>query len=245
VPDPRDAFFVRVAEGCLGSCAYCAVPRARKRLRSKPLPEIERELRAGLAEGRRAIFVVGTDVGAWGRDLGLDLTALLDCVLGLPGDFRLNFFAVEPWWLIREPAAVARLASSPRVASLVVPVQSGSDRLLGAMRRQYTAAEVEDCLARIRAGNPGVVLRSHVIVGYPGETREDLAATGAHLARARFHFVEVHRFSARPGTPAAALAPTASPAEIDRRWRRMRRLERRLRLANYARLLPRALAGRV
>jgi threonylcarbamoyladenosine tRNA methylthiotransferase CDKAL1 len=204
---------VQVAAGCAGRCAYCITRFARGPLRSRPMEEICREVVALVEEGVCEVQFTAQDVSAWGMDTGEALPALVRAVSAVPGDFLIRPGMMNPATVKRILVPLAEACREGKVFSFLhLPVQSGSDAVLAAMARGYTAAEYEDMVATFREICPGVRICTDFIVGYPTETEEDFAATLALLRRVRPEKVNVTRYSPRPGTAAAALK--AQPERI-------------------------------
>lgn len=197
---------VQVAAGCAGRCAYCITRFARGPLRSRPGEEICREVCALAEGGACEVQFTAQDVSAWGMDTGDTLPDLIRAVSAVPGNFRVRLGMMNPATVKRILVPLAEACRDGKVFSFLhLPVQSGSDAVLGAMGRGYTAAEYEEMVATFREICPDVRICTDFIVGYPTETEEDFAATLALLRRIRPEKVNVTRYSPRPGTAAAAL----------------------------------------
>ena len=207
----RTRFTLKVQDGCAGRCSYCAVRLARGAPWSIAARDAVAQARGAVAAGCGEIVLSGIDVGAY-RDpeSGADLAALVGRLTALPGLVRLRLSSIEPGHLT---AALIAALDHPLVARhLHVPLQSGDDAVLAAMGRPYSWREYRAALAAAREGLPGLAVSTDLIVGFPGE---DDAAFGRSLAAIAppgglFARVHVFAFSARAGTPAAALA--APPA---------------------------------
>ncbi len=208
--------FVAVQRGCSMGCAYCIVPSVRGPWRSRPLEEVLEECRRVLGGGAADLTLLGQTVDAWGRDLSprRSFAALLRAVHDLPGLKRLHFVTSHPLFLDGETASL--FGELPRLARWVhLPPQSGSDRVLRAMRRGYTRKKYLETVELLRRADPGVEIAGDFICGFPGETEEDHRATLSLLEEVRFSQCYVFKYSPRPGTPAASLAPL--PPEVVRR----------------------------
>ena len=213
-------------EGCSKYCSYCVVPYTRGEEVSRPFDDVLVEV-AGLADrGVREITLLGQNVNAYRGAMGgtaeiADFALLLDHVAAIPGVERLRFTTSHPnEFSQRLIDAYGRL---PQLVSHVhLPVQHGSDRILMAMKRGYTAMEYKSTIRKLRAVRPGISLSSDFIVGFPGETEDDHAKTMKLIDDigydASFSFV----FSKRPGTPAAALADD-TPQDL--KLRRLQQLQ--------------------
>lgn len=195
---------LKVQEGCSYHCAYCVVPHARGKARSRPLPEVLAEARRALDEGFREIVLTGTCIGSYGNDLSPRLT-LAECagaIARLPGIERLRVSSIEPWEV--EEDLIALAAGEPVLCPhFHLPLQSGDDGLRRRMRRPGTSAEFLALVARIREKLPDAGITTDVIVGYPGETDAEFAATYEVCRQAQFSRMHVFRYSARPFTLAA------------------------------------------
>ena len=229
----RDVHSIRVASGCLEQCSFCAIRTAEGPLRSKPLDHVLREFDEGLALGRTEFELIGTDVGAYGQDAGVTCMDLLGSIFGRPANFRLTILDAHPRWLLLfENALIPLLATNVgRIRLVMIPVQSGSERMLQLMRRGYSAPEVTRSLSALRTAAPGLTLGTHVLVGFPGETDEDFEHTCRLLNVLQFDRVSIYIYSERPGTQAADL-PGRVPDDVKAR-----------RVRDLLRALPNAAAG--
>ncbi len=221
----RSRAYLRVQEGCDLRCSYCIIPAVRGGSRSLPADEIVSRFSRLLGAGFREVVLTGVNTGDYGRDLTPrdDLAGLLARLGGLGGDFRVRLNSVEPRCVTR--GLVGVMAGDARIARhLQVPLQSGSDRILRAMRRNYRAADYARVLALLRSSVDGIGLGADVIVGFPGETDADFETTMTFVRDSGLSYLHVFSYSRRPGTPAAEL-PGQLPAEvIKQRSRRLRAL---------------------
>jgi len=215
--------FVSVMEGCSKYCSYCIVPYTRGAEVSRPLDDVLAEV-AGLArQGVREVTLLGQNVNAY-RDADADLADLIEGVHAMPEIERIRYTTSHPREMTQRLVdAYARL---PKLVShLHLPVQSGSDRILAAMKRGYTALEYKSIVRRLRAARPGLSLSSDFIVGFPGETAADFEATLRLIDEVGFDASFSFLYSPRPGTPAAELADD-TPAET--KTQRLLRLQARI-----------------
>ncbi len=201
---------VVLAQGCTSACTYCFSRLARGRLASLPAETIAARVAEAYARGAREIRLTGLDTAAWGADLP-GRPNLADLLLRLrerPEDLRLRVGMMSPQSLLPFLGEYLAALDDARVFRFLhLPVQSGSDRVLSAMRRGYTAATFLRIVADARARFPDLHLATDVIVGFPTEEDDDQARTVDLLERAEPETVNVTRFSTRPGTPAARLPP--------------------------------------
>ena len=212
LPPPRvdgASAFVSIMEGCSKYCSYCVVPYTRGEEFSRPFEEVLTEV-AGLADqGVKEITLLGQNVNAYRGRMGgteeiADFALLIEYVAEIPGVERIRYTTSHPNEFTQRLIDV--YAKVPQLVShLHLPVQHGSDRILAAMKRGYTALEYKSTIRKLRAVRPDISLSSDFIVGFPGETEDDHARTLKLIEDigydASFSFI----FSPRPGTPAAAL----------------------------------------
>ena len=226
----RTALTVRVQTGCEERCSYCIIPSTRGRSRSKELSHVVREMRSAAAAGYREIVVTGVHLGSYGRDLGdgTTLTALVRTLAEWPDDVLFRISSLEPMDCADEIVELA--AASPRLAPhFHLPLQHGSDRMLRAMQRPYTADFYERLVHRIHAVLPDASIGSDVIVGFPGETDQDFEQMSALLERLPLSHLHVFPYSDRPGTAASPMPGKIDGTTIRGRGRRVRDIGERLR----------------
>ena len=213
LPDParRTDAIVPIASGCLGACSYCLTRLAWGALHSAPLQAVVDEARGWLAEGFREVQLTAQDTGVWGRDLDgdkrlPDLVRAVASIGAAPEGYRVRIGMLNPDSLAEVLEGLSRAMLLPRVYRFAhVPVQSGSDRVLGLMRRGYAAQEYERLVAALRGAVPGVTVHTDVICGFPTESEEDFERTLGLMRRVRPDVTNVKAFSARPGTEAASM----------------------------------------
>jgi tRNA-2-methylthio-N6-dimethylallyladenosine synthase len=204
-PSPRLKAMVTVMQGCDNFCSYCVVPYVRGRERSRPAAEIIDEVSAQAEAGVREVTLLGQNVNSYlDYDSGLDFPGLLARVARVPDLWRVRFTTSHPKDL--SPRLIEVMASEDKVMEqLHLPVQSGSDRMLKAMRRGYTRAEYLTKVAETRTRLPGLALGSDFIVGFPGESDEDFEASLSLLDEVGYDFLFSFKYSDRPYTKALKL----------------------------------------
>jgi len=227
---PAIAEEVVIAQGCTSGCSYCFSRLARGPIASVPAEAVVARAAQALARGARELRLTGLDTAAWGSDLpgAPGLPELLGALRALPGDFRLRVGMMSPQSLVPRIDDYLAALDDPRFYRFLhLPVQSGSDRLLSAMHRGYDVATFRRAVDAARARYPELCLSTDLIVGFPGETEDDHRASCRLLEEVEPEIVNVTRFSARPGTPAARLPPVG-PRVAKRRSRAMTELRQRL-----------------
>lgn len=221
----RDRAFIKIEDGCDRFCAYCIIPFARGAVRSRPADEVIVEAKAVLSAGHREIVLVGINAALYGHDVG-DPDALLRLISDLaelPGDFRIRLGSLEP--NVIDKATARKLAAIDKLCPhMHLALQSGSDRILKAMRRRYAADDYLAIVRELKQQDPGYGLTTDIIVGFPGETEQDFQDTLALVEKAGFLKVHAFPFSPRQGTAAAGISGRV-PAQIVKE--RMRRLTER------------------
>ncbi|MBW7860466.1 MAG: tRNA (N6-isopentenyl adenosine(37)-C2)-methylthiotransferase MiaB [Rhodocyclaceae bacterium] len=222
--------FVSIMEGCSKYCTFCVVPYTRGEEVSRPLDDVLAEVAGLAAQGVKEITLLGQNVNAWrgvltrdGAEQG-DFAFLLECVAEIPGVERLRYTTSHPREMTQR--VFDAYEKIPKlVGHLHLPVQSGSDRVLAAMKRGYSVLEYKSVVRKLRAARPDLSLSSDFIVGFPGETEEDFEKTMKLIDEVGFDFSFSFVYSPRPGTPASDLEDPV-PQETKLRW--LARLQKRL-----------------
>ena len=195
-------YLLTVATGCLGRCTYCGIRNFKGPVRSRPLETILQEFDAALARDCRDFWLIADDLGCWGQDLGASLPELLSAILSRRAEFTLVVNYLDPKFLVRYETELATLFSAPRIILVNVPIQSGSAGVLKRMGRSERLERVFTWMEKVKKDNPALVVKTNVMVGFPGESWKDLAQTWKALAR--FDAIVALPFSARPNTPASS-----------------------------------------
>ncbi|MGB6145444.1 MAG: tRNA (N6-isopentenyl adenosine(37)-C2)-methylthiotransferase MiaB, partial [Rhodanobacter sp.] len=212
LPEPRaegPTAFVSIMEGCSKYCSYCVVPYTRGTEISRPFDDVLVEVAKLAAQGVREVNLLGQNVNAYRGptfDGGVaDLAVLIHAIAQIDGIGRIRFTTSHP--LEFSDSLIEAYANVPQLANyLHLPVQAGSDRILSAMKRGYTALEFKQKIRKLRAVRPDICVSTDIIVGFPGESGEDFEKTMKLVDDVGFDQSFTFIFSARPGTPAANLA---------------------------------------
>jgi len=210
-------FSIRVAEGCLGQCTFCAIRFAAGPLRSKPLDTVLSEFDAGLAGGYTHFRLIAGDLGCYGQDIGTNVAELLGLMMRRTGSFELTLLDFDLKWFIAYSDVLVDVLSRNRgrLRSLTLPMQSGSERVLQRMQRGHTARDAQTALMALRQACPQLDLYTQVLVGFPGETESDFEDTLKVLRAVRFDWVQFYDYQDRPGTEASGM-PDKVPREVIR-----------------------------
>ena len=213
LPPPRvdgASAFVSIMEGCSKYCSFCVVPYTRGEEVSRPLDDVLIEVADLAAQGVKEVTLLGQNVNAYGVG-DIDFAALLEYVAEIPGIERIRYTTSHPKEFTQRLIDVyARL---PKLVNHVhLPVQSGSDRVLAAMKRGYTVLEYKSIVRRLRQVRPDIAISSDFIVGFPGESEHDFEQTMRLIDQIGFDASFSFVYSKRPGTPAADLADETPPA---------------------------------
>jgi len=230
LPEPRvegPTAFVSVMEGCSKYCSFCVVPYTRGEEVSRPFSDVLHEVQHLAEHGVREVTLLGQNVNGYrGSSDGrlVDLAELIRAVAAIDGIERIRYTTSHP--LEFSDALITAHAEVPElVKQLHLPVQSGSDRILAAMKRGHTALEYKSRIRKLRAAVPDIIISSDFIVGFPGETDKDFEQTMKLIEEVGFDFSYSFVYSARPGTPAADLSDETSQ---ETKRERLARLQHKL-----------------
>ena len=208
----RTRSFLKVQDGCDYKCAYCTIHYARGSSRNIPIADLTEEARKVAATGLKEIVITGVNTGDFGRTTGEKFIDLLRALNDVEGIERYRISSIEPNLITDE--IIEFCAASPKFQHhFHIPLQSGSDHILGLMRRRYTSSRFADRIAKIRSLMPDAFIGIDVITGFPGEKEEHFRETYDLLARLRPAFLHIFPFSERPGTPAVDM-PDKVPSYI-------------------------------
>ena len=219
--------YVSIIEGCSKYCTFCVVPYTRGEEVSRPVEQVMVEVRGLAAQGVSEVTLLGQNVNAYRGALRAgghaDLAALIYFVAEVPGIERIRFTTSHP--LEFRDSLIEAYREVPKLAGFLhLPVQSGSDRILALMKRGHTVLEYKQKIRRLREVRPALTVSTDLIVGFPGETERDFAATLDLVADVGFDQSFSFIYSRRPGTPAAALPDDVSRDEKQRRLERLQAL---------------------
>ena len=216
----RTRAFIKIQDGCNRFCSYCIIPYARGRVRSKPLEDLERELRLLGERGFREVVLTGINLSAYGQELDLHLCDAVEAACRTPGIERVRLGSLEPEQLSQP--VIQRLAAQKKLCpQFHLSLQSGCDATLRRMNRHYDTAEYREIVRNLRAAFPNAAITTDIMVGFAGDTEQEFSESLAFAKEIGFAKVHVFAYSRRPGT-AAYSAPDQLTKEIkDRRSKAM------------------------
>jgi ribosomal protein S12 methylthiotransferase len=239
---PKHFAYMKIAEGCNHPCTFCIIPQIRGRHRSRTVASVVAEARQLVKEGVKELNLISQDTTFFGMDTweqrpnprtpvdstrGTALTTLLRELNAIEGDFWIRLLYTHPAHWSDE--LIKTIAECPKVARYIdIPLQHISDNMLGRMQRETSGDYIRDLLKRIRAGIPGIAIRTTFIVGFPGETEADIAELSTFIKQTKFERLGVFRYSQEEGTRGAKM-PDQIPAKIkEARWHTLMGLQRQI-----------------
>ncbi|NDC73726.1 30S ribosomal protein S12 methylthiotransferase RimO [bacterium] len=239
---PKHFAYIKIAEGCNHPCAFCIIPQIRGRHRSRSVESVVAEARQLVAEGVKEINLISQDTTYFGMDTweqrpnprspvdssrGTALTTLLRQLNAIPGDFWIRLLYTHPAHWSDE--LIKTIAECPKVARYIdIPLQHISDHMLGRMQRETSGQYIRNLIGHIRAGIPGIAVRTTFIVGFPGETEDDVEELCRFIQETKFERLGVFRYSQEEGTKAAKMEEQLATKLKDARYRRTMSLQREI-----------------
>lgn len=206
----RTRAFIKIQEGCDRFCSYCIIPFARGKVRSRDKDEIVKEVRGLIEKGYKEIVLTGINTALYGTDLGYGgIAPLIEALDELPGDFRIRLSSLEPT-VVDADYAAGLLKYEKLCHHLHLSAQSGSDKILKTMNRHYTRDDYLDIVRKLRKIDPYYGVSADIIVGFPGETEDDLQGSIDLAKEAELVKTHVFKYSPRKGTKAASM-----PEQVD------------------------------
>lgn len=239
---PKHFAYVKIAEGCNHPCTFCIIPQIRGRHRSRTVASVVAEVRQLVQEGVKEINLISQDTTFFGMDTweqrpnprtpvdssrGTALTTLLRELNAIEGDFWIRLLYTHPAHWSDE--LIKTIAECPKVARYIdIPLQHISDHMLGLMQRETSGDYIRDLIRRIRAGIPGIAVRTTFIVGFPGETDADVDELCQFIRETKFERLGVFRYSQEEGTRAAKMAEQLPPKVKEARWHKLMALQQEI-----------------
>ncbi|MCX8022190.1 MAG: 30S ribosomal protein S12 methylthiotransferase RimO [Syntrophorhabdaceae bacterium] len=216
--------YLKIQEGCNNRCSYCAVPMIRGGLVSRPIENIKKEFEWLIEEGFREINIIGQDITSYGIKDGVGLKQLLSALLEVRGDYHIRLLYLHPKGITDELIDI--IAREERIIKYIdMPIQHSEDHILSTMGRGYKKRDLEDLLEKIRNTIPDAVLRTTVIVGFPGETEEDFLALCDSIEKWQFDMLGAFMYSKEEKTVAASLKNQIKKPLKQKRYERIMALQ--------------------
>lgn len=206
-------YSIRVSWGCNQKCSYCGIRSAVGKFHSKPLETCLDEFRAGVHGGQKEFELIADDVGAYGIDLGKTFPELLDALFDIPGDYNVQIWNLSPVWFIKHQDAFIVALRKGKISGIHYPIESGSSRILKAMRRYSDTNRIKQSVNLMKECRAKLLVTTDVIVGYPGETDNDVNETIALLCNSRFDRIHMFLYNDVP-TAASYTAEAKVPRNI-------------------------------
>lgn len=212
---------LEIAKGCLGNCSYCAIKLGMEKFHSFPEEQILESFNSGLKDGYKNFALVAGDIGCYGIDRQTNLPSLLKKLFSVEGDFKILLWDLSAGWFIKyypELRSILR-TNSAKISKIVVPIESGSDRILRLMNRPYKIDDVEECFLDLLRTIPEIHLETQIICGFPGETDEDFQKNLEIVRAVNFSKVVVFEYNDRPNTRASYFRDKIPKNLIEKRAR--------------------------
>lgn len=219
-----DVYQIKVSYGCPGHCAYCATKLAIGEFRSVPKPLVLKQFKEGMAAGYSRFSLIGDEIGCYGTDFGENLVALLDEVHNLSRDIKVSIRYIHPDIFVNQYSGLKPHLLSGFIDFFCCAIQSGSPKILKAMNRNPDIEPFIRCMEDLNNEHCKVNKHTQILVGYPGETDEDIWKTLCALLRCDFDHININIFSPRQGTAAFELAETVSNEDKEQRGRLIRQV---------------------
>jgi ribosomal protein S12 methylthiotransferase len=239
---PKHFAYIKIAEGCNHPCTFCIIPQIRGRHRSRTIESVVKEARQLVRDGVKELNLISQDTTFFGMDTweqrpnprtpvdssrGSALTTLLRELNDIEGDFWIRLLYTHPAHWSDE--LIKTIAECPKVARYIdIPLQHISDHMLGKMQRETSGDYIRDLIKRIRAGIPGIAVRTTFIVGFPGETEADIDELCQFIEETKFERLGVFRYSQEEGTRGAKMDQQIAPKVKEARWHRLMALQQRI-----------------
>ncbi len=229
VSTPKHYAYLKIAEGCAKNCAFCIIPKIKGTLKSKPKERVIKEFRSLLARGVREVILIAQDLGDWGKERGKEerLENLVAEILKEPGDFWLRFLYLYPDEITDE--LIALMKSDPRICPyLDMPIQHVSDPILKAMRRKTSKADILHTLTKLRKAIPHIVIRTSLMVGFPGETEEQFEELVTFLKEHPIDQVGIFKYSKEEESASAKMEGHLSEAIKEARFQKLAKVQQKM-----------------
>ncbi|MGM5483530.1 MAG: MiaB/RimO family radical SAM methylthiotransferase [Nanobdellota archaeon] len=198
---------IRISTGCKGKCSYCAIKKANGPVMSRSIKDIKEDIKNGIKVGFKEFLLTSEDVGSWGQDIGKNLNGLIEELVKIPEKIKIRLSTVHPKWFIENPELVS-VFNNPKVENFVyLAIQSGSDRILELMRREYTSQQYINIVKKLKKKIPSIKIHCDLLVGFPSETEDDFLKSKQIIETLDFHFLQVFAYTDMENTVARNIKP--------------------------------------
>lgn len=215
--DDEKRYIITVSRGCIHKCSYCAIRKAVGPLRSKPIDQCVKEFKEGLKQGYKEFELAADDIGPYGVDIKKTLTELLDELTKIEGNYSIRFQNTHPAWIIRYIDDLEKIFKRKKIKYILFSIQSGNNRILKLMRRSYTRESLIDVVTKLRKFDPDLNIGAELMVGFPGETKEEFMETLDLFNKISFEKGTMASCSLIEGTEAINMEPKILKQEMHKR----------------------------
>jgi len=232
----RSCFYIMISRGCIHNCTYCIIRKAIGPLKSKSIDQCYSEFKSGIKQGYKTFILEADDVGPYGVDIDRTLPELLRKLTDVAGHYSIELRNTHPYWLLKYKEELEEIVKSKKISSIFFSIQSGSDRILKLMKRNYTSKEIKNLVQRLKEIHPDIKIGVDILIGFPSETIEDFHETLSLFDTIPMDFGDIIPFSCHEETAASKLEPKVSEQE---KKRRIKEAIQFLRKRNYFALINR------
>jgi tRNA A37 methylthiotransferase MiaB len=212
-----DLYLIRIGYGCWGSCTYCAVKKAVGDFKSKPFNICINEFKNGLEKGYSNFYLTAEDTGGYGLDIHSSLPALLNTMVNMDGNYKINIYALNPRWVVRYVDELEEIVKKRKIKAVCIPIQSGNPRILQLMHRYSDVEKITSAFIRLKKADPDLVLASHIMVGFPSETDQEFQETLDFITKTDLDLGFIASIQMRADTKAENIEPKVSAKDISHR----------------------------
>ncbi len=223
-----DLYDIRIASGCWQNCSYCAIKKGVGGFKSKPLDICLNEFKNGLEKGYSNFFLTAEDTGCYGLDINSNFPDLLDKIMNIDGEYRINIYALNPRWVVKYIDELEEIVKKGKIKAILIPIQSGDNRILQHMNRYSDVEKIKSAFMRLKKANSDLTLATHCIVGFPSETDQEFKETLDFIKAANLDLGIIMSMSIKADTEAESIEPKVSRKEISKRLRSAQKYLRNL-----------------
>ena len=217
-------FIIRHSWGCTGNCSYCSIKKAVGPHISKSIESCVNEFKEGISKGHKTFLLSGDDTGAYGVDIDSSFPELLNKIIGLKEtQYEIEIKGLNPVWMVKYVDDLEKILKSERINRISCPIQSGSSRILKLMNRYSNVEKIKDVFLRLKKAYPKLKFSTHIILGFPTETMEDLEKTISFLDDIEFDYILVFTYVETPGAKSVMIEPKIPKDVMDKRLKYLKK----------------------